>query len=180
MLFVHGPLGLRMDAFEQAWLLLKDFTIRPDKSTRAWWSPRTDWAGVNLPAYTRGPYQPKQPPEGSFRGRVKDSAELTDTDETRRAIAEDLLHEHGHRAIDSELWDAVERGELPREKLALAHEIGAYNLQHPGGWDADEQAHHRVRYHPDVDDDVWTDDNRASMLEGGRDPLVMPQPYVSE
>ena len=168
-----------MNPFDTAWSLLKDFTIQPNRSAEGWWNPNTDWAGVNLPRFTIGEHQPEQPTE-SWRGRIPDSAELTDTDETRRKIAETLLHEYGHRAIDSELQAAVERGELPPENLALAHEIGAYNLQFPGGWDADRQALQRVLYHPRLRDDIWTDANRATMREGGRDPEVMPLPYFSE
>jgi len=157
-----------MEAFEQAWCLLKDFTFRPDLADRGrgFYNWDTDWAGVNLSA------------RGNQSKRPGNPVHLEN-------LANTLLHEHAHRAINSELWDAVERGELPRENLGYAHEAGALNLEHPGGQEADRDANDLLLAtiggwqkrlgHPEM----W-EEMQAHHQEYGEYPREMPQPYISE
>ena len=73
-------------------------------------------------------------------------------------IAESLAHEHGHAAIDDELmqvlydeWkeaNSAEEAQRAYDRHKARHEVGAYNLQFPGGEDAARAVRFALMTHP--------------------------------
>lgn len=91
-------------------------------------------------------------------------------------ILETLAHEHGHAAIDDELMQVLydrmreatsyEDAERAYHQHAGAHEIGAYNLQNPGGEDAARSARFSTILHPNY-----------KLTNRGRSP---PKPHIRD
>ena len=91
-------------------------------------------------------------------------------------ILETLAHEHGHAAIDDELMQVLydrmreatsyEDAERAYHQHVGAHEVGAYNLQNPGGEDAARSARFDTILHPNY-----------HLTNRGRSP---PKPYIRD
>jgi len=89
-------------------------------------------------------------------------------------ILETLAHEHGHAAIDDELMQhlydrmseatSYEDAERAYHQYAGAHEVGAYNLQNPGGEDAARKTRFSLMTHPNY-----------HLTNRGRSP---PKPHI--
>ena len=87
-----------------------------------------------------------------------------------------LAHEHAHAAIDDELMQVLydrmreatsyEDAERAYHQYAGAHEIGAYNLQNPGGKDAATSARFSIIFHPNY-----------KLTNRGRSP---PKPHIRD
>lgn len=97
-----------------------------------------------------------------------------DEDRVIEGIASTLLHEYGHALIDDELMrDFLERvPDTPKDKqqelmdrYAAHHEVGAYNLQFPGGLDDHNNARFSTIVHP----------NWSKWKGKGK----IPRPYIS-
>ena len=79
-------------------------------------------------------------------------------EEDLESIVTSLIHEHGHAAIDNELmtvlWDKMIDAQSQEDaqdaymQYAGQHEYGAYNLQNPGGEDAQRAARFGLITHP--------------------------------
>ena len=90
-------------------------------------------------------------------------------------ILETLAHEHAHAAIDDELMQVLydrmkeatsyDEAERAYHQYAGAHEIGAYNLQNPGGEDAARSARFSTILHPNY-----------QLTNRGKSP---PRPFIN-
>lgn len=90
-------------------------------------------------------------------------------------ILETLAHEHAHAAIDDELMQVLydrmreatsyDEAERAYHQYAGAHEIGAYNLQNPGGEDAARSARFSTILHPNY-----------KLTNRGKSP---PRPFIN-
>jgi hypothetical protein len=116
------------------------------------------YAGVNL-SNVRG--------ERGFRPILNDDSSI-------RRIAEILAHEHGHSAIHDNILEAIYTGEMPRSNFSRAHEIGAYNLQYPGGRAEQWLAEHNTLGHSHVDADTTNPPRPIINTDKPTPPPVLP------
>ncbi|MAB56040.1 MAG: hypothetical protein CL524_00670 [Aequorivita sp.] len=66
-------------------------------------------------------------------------------DDAIEGITSTLAHESAHEAIDQDLKDAINTGELPARNYNVAHEIGAHTLQHFGD---EKKVNEDLKTHP--------------------------------
>ncbi len=100
-----------------------------------------------------------------------------------RLIAPHISHEMGHKLIDKDLMEAVQRGTLPKERFRTAHEIGAYALQgYPETDDPNEAtriASVETRNHQDVMAN-WPKDSNMTPFVGVDDTgSFQPKPAIA-
>tara|TARA_R100000406_G_scaffold78286_1_gene59092 strand:+ start:4924 stop:5871 length:948 start_codon:yes stop_codon:yes gene_type:complete len=100
-----------MSPFESAWLLLKDFYIDDNDSSRGFFTtPGEDsedalshFRNIRSP-YTKGGSFPRLQPDGSFVG-ARVGRDTDDSDESVQDLADTLAHEHVHSLIEGEMED---------------------------------------------------------------------------
>jgi len=162
-----------MTPMDKAWLLLKNFVLKPGKAA-GYYDHSDKSANVNLahPAISRfaqfieGPH--------AYDEGVQEFAE--------GVVAPALEHEMTHKLIYDDLVDAVNQGVLPRDRFRTAHEIGAITMSQQAAdpFQATRDASSETRNHPRVVRD-WPRDSKMTPFVGVDEKgSFQPKPVISE
>ena len=163
-----------MTPMDKAWVVLKNFVLKPKKKSAGFYDHSDKSANVNLahPSMSRFA-QFVEGPHGYDEG-VQEFAE--------HVVGPVLEHEMTHKLIYDDLNNAVNQGVLPRDRFRTAHEIGAIAMSQQAAdpFQATRDASSETRNHPRVVRD-WPRDSKMTPFVGvDEKSSFQPKPIVSE
>lgn len=163
-----------MTPMDKAWVVLKNFVLKPKKKSAGFYDHSDKSANVNLahPSMSRFA-QFVEGPHGYDEG-VQEFAE--------HVVGPVLEHEMTHKLIYDDLNNAVNQGVLPRDRFRTAHEISAIAMSQQAAdpFQATRDASSETRNHPRVVRD-WPRDSKMTPFVGVDEKgSFQPKPIISE